>query len=469
MRKLLKILFLLIIFIFALCISSYATTDVSVQDELVSGLFSSITTSDNSSYTITVDASKLISLLSSTLTDSTIYNNLYIKLPDTATQAVVTYSDNTSSNLEIATTSETNYAICPVPVFKNINNVYYPNFLDNLQSNNSTTNSGTIEFFDTDNTSLGSITFSTELDTNTFSGALIYIESTSTDEYLLKSTTGTITNSSTYNRIMTNGTCTINVLLAQNIGDSITLSPFGELSYVGTSEQNSVYTHLYSAEIADTSILASNIFSMFVSAENNILQVYELNFEGDLEDSSDTATLNISDSSSNIKLEAASGVIPNDSTLTVESITSGTRYDEIKSILGDVNFTAYSISIISNSTEVQPTSTVKVSIPIPTSYDTNNLVVYRIDSDGTKTEYSVTVDGTYAVFETDHFSDYVLVEKNVSTTTTTENTTTTEDTTTSSTLDSEPKTGISNVYSFVILALIISLAGLAICIKKLSK
>lgn len=475
MKKLFKILLLVTIFTFAICISSYAAGDVTVQEELIDGLFSNIESSDGTSYTIDVDGSKLISLLSSSLTGDTVSNNLYVKLPDTATKAVVTYSDNTTANLEIATTSEINYAICPVPVLKKINNVYYPAFLNSLKANNTSTNSGSVEFFADDSTSLGNITFSAKLNPDTFSGALIYIDSSSTDSYVLDSVNGDITISASYDRVMANGDCTIHVLLSSNIGETINLTPFGTLSYVGQSDKDSVYTYEYSAKILDETIFNNNIFCMFTSAENNILQVCEFNFEGDLivadtpsenpDDSDNKAVISVKDSTSNIKLDATTGVVPDDTTLKVEQIKDGTRFEEIKSILGDVKFTVFNISLISNGSTIQPTGNVTISIPIPTGYDRDNLIAYRIDADGTKTDYSVKVDGDYAVIETNHFSDYILSEKVASVI----DSNTDGTTNSSNTLDNEPKTGINNPVSSVITVLIIACIGLTVCIKKISK
>lgn len=468
MKKLFKILFLATFFIFAICVSSYASGDVTVQDELVDGLFSKIETSDNISYNIDVDGTKLISLLSSTLSGDILSNNLYIKLPDNTTKATVTYKDNTSADLEIVNTSTANYAICPVPVIKKINDTYYPAFLNNLKANNTLSNSGTVEFFEENNTSLGSIIFSANLNKQLFTGALIYIDSTSTDSYIIDSNTGDITSSDSYNRIMSNGDCSIHILLNSNIGETITLSPFGTLSYVGTSNKDSVYTHEYSAKISDKTIFNNNTLCMFLSKENNILQICEFNFEGDLvvnntpsENPNDGSTISIKDPTSNIKLDANSGIIPGDTTLNVNPVTEGERFEEIKVLFGDVKFTIFNISLISEDVTIQPSGTVKISIPIPIGYDRDNLIAYRVDTDGTVTKYAVTIDGDYAVFETSHFSDYVLAEKESSTTDSPNNLT--------NTLDNEPKTGINNHVSFVITTLVVSCIGLVICIKKMSK
>lgn len=177
----------------------------------------------------------------------------------------------------------------------------------------------------------------------------------------------------------------------------------------------------------------------------------------------ETSVISIKDSTTNIRLDALAGVVPDDTTLKVEAITEGERFDAIKSVLDNEKFCIFNISLISNGSAIQPSGNVKISIPIPTGYDRDNLIAYRIDSDGTKTEYSVKIDGDYAVIETNHFSDYVLAEKLSASSTEEQNNTS------DSKLDSEPKTGINNPVSFVVTVLVIACLGLALCIKKISK
>ena len=190
------------------------------------------------------------------------------------------------------------------------------------------------------------------------------------------------------------------------------------------------------------------------------------------EPETDNSLITIKDDSSNIIVEASKGVIQDDATLQVSPIINGTRYEEIKSVLENEKFTVFSISLMSQDQAVQPTGKVTVKIPVPTGYDANNLIVYYISADNNKEEIAVTVENNYAVFETNHFSDYVLAEK-VSDAGTTENDeenveeNTNENTT--NTLDKEPNTGIVNPISFVVTVLIISCLGLAICIRKMSK
>ena len=182
----------------------------------------------------------------------------------------------------------------------------------------------------------------------------------------------------------------------------------------------------------------------------------------------DTSLISIKDDSSNIIIESAKDVIPDDSILSVSQIINGSRYDEIKSVLENEKFTVFSISLTSNDQPVQPTGNVTVKIPVPTGYDSNNLVVYFVDENNKTEEISVTVEGNYAIFETNHFSDYVLAEK-VSETQNNENNEENTNENTTNTLDKETKTGINNPISFVITVLVVSCLGLTICIKKMSK
>ena len=122
----------------------------------------------------------------------------------------------------------------------------------------------------------------------------------------------------------------------------------------------------------------------------------------------------------------------------------------------------YDRTLQSEGVTVQPDGKVKVSIPIPEGLDTNKLVVYSINDNGTKTEYAVTVETVdniqYATFETDHFSTYVLGEKAEQTTTT--NT----ETTAKGEKDETPKTGATATIAGIT-ALVI-LIGTVVIIKK---
>ena len=118
------------------------------------------------------------------------------------------------------------------------------------------------------------------------------------------------------------------------------------------------------------------------------------------------------DSNTNIKLEATSDTIPNNTTMDIIEIVSGEKFEAIKkALIGIEDFKAFDITLKSNNTNMQPNGKVKISIPIPENFDASRLIAYRIEDDNSKVEYQVTVANGYAIFETDHFSIYILGER----------------------------------------------------------
>lgn len=169
---------------------------------------------------------------------------------------------------------------------------------------------------------------------------------------------------------------------------------------------------------------------------------------------------NIVDKKFNIKLSAKSEVVSEDTKIVVSEIKSGEKYDKVKESLNNESnrFEIYDINLLRNDIKIQPNGKVKISLPIPDDYDTSKLTVYRVKEDGTKIEYNVSVEGKYAVFETDHFSIYVLAEKNNEITEKNEN-----DKIIEHKLDETPKTGESNMNVIVSTVVsVISSIGIAI-------
>ncbi len=117
------------------------------------------------------------------------------------------------------------------------------------------------------------------------------------------------------------------------------------------------------------------------------------------------------DSNTNIKLEASSDIIPDNTTIEVAEITSGETFNKLKdTLVGIKDFKVFDITLKSDGANIQPNGNVKISIPIPEGFDASRLVIYRFEEDGSKTEYQVKVENGYTTFETDHFSTYVLGE-----------------------------------------------------------
>ena len=165
-----------------------------------------------------------------------------------------------------------------------------------------------------------------------------------------------------------------------------------------------------------------------------------------------TNSVMATDKETNIKLEANDSIVPSNTVLEVKSIIDGTSFDNIKRILSNVNkFKAFDITLKSNGVEIQPNGKVKISIPIPDDFDKSNLVVYRIEDNGNKIEYKVTVVGNYAQFETNHFSKYVLAEV--------------ENNNNNNEKDDTPKTGTeTNIIPYVLG--IVTICGITFIIKR---
>lgn len=173
------------------------------------------------------------------------------------------------------------------------------------------------------------------------------------------------------------------------------------------------------------------------------------------------------DSTTGIKLEATETQLPANTKATIEEVTTGNTFNTVKTVLKDSTnkMKIFEITLKSNDVEIQPNGKVKISIPIPEGFDTSKLMVYRIEENGTKTEYTVTVNGNYATFETDHFSTYALAEVKQEDTTVNTNT---DNKNTNKEKDSTPKTGVTT--PILVIAFVTMIAGIGIvAVKKNQK
>lgn len=75
------------------------------------------------------------------------------------------------------------------------------------------------------------------------------------------------------------------------------------------------------------------------------------------------------------------------------------------------NYKAFDISIEANGEKVQPNGKVTVKLPLPEGFDAETTKVYYVDENGNKEEIESTTENGYIIFETDHFSEYVLVDE----------------------------------------------------------
>ncbi len=124
--------------------------------------------------------------------------------------------------------------------------------------------------------------------------------------------------------------------------------------------------------------------------------------------------VDITDATTGVKVHADKGVFEEGVKLVVTEITKGADYDLAASALEEVGkkFKLYEIHFEdADGNKVQPNGTVTVSYPIPAGYDAANVMLYRINEDGSKTLIKGTVDGSYYTVITKSFSNYALVEK----------------------------------------------------------
>ena len=141
-----------------------------------------------------------------------------------------------------------------------------------------------------------------------------------------------------------------------------------------------------------------------------------------------------------VVVNMAESVFEEGTTVTAEAVTTGTLYERAKEAVADVaeQFAVFDINAVKENAKVQPSGTVAVSFPIPTSFSTNVTVFYVAD-DGSREQLNTVVDkdARTATAELTHFSVYVLVqmvaEQPEDTTTSTEETTTTTETPTTTT------------------------------------
>jgi|GEM_PF-985316 len=203
--------------------------------------------------------------------------------------------------------------------------------------------------------------------------------------------------------------------------------PSGERKYSSGEENNTDYSNVVPAATIYTSLKTGSSIDVGVIAAVRItvlreygsgesITIYSDGTVSGIEKIEDSVTA--VEETTGIRLDSTTAELPADTILIANEVTVGSVYEMISIALTDVNeFIAFEIKLESSGNEILPNGNVEVSIPIPENFNTSKLAVFRIEADGTKVPYPVTVktvDGLkYATFETDHFSMYALLELNV--------------------------------------------------------
>ena len=96
----------------------------------------------------------------------------------------------------------------------------------------------------------------------------------------------------------------------------------------------------------------------------------------------------------------------------VTPVYDGNSYQIIESNYGNVNSKIFDISTVKDGQKVQPNGKVKVRIPVPADFTSNNIFVCYVDSvNGTVENIPATIKNGYIEFEAEHFSYYAIMEK----------------------------------------------------------
>ena len=104
-----------------------------------------------------------------------------------------------------------------------------------------------------------------------------------------------------------------------------------------------------------------------------------------------------------------------DTDFEVENIEKGSdHYVLVQDALSETEYTllkAFDITLKNkDGVHVQPDGTVKVKLPLDWEKD-GNYKVYRVNDDGTLTDMNAYRQGSHMVFDTDHFSIYIIVDE----------------------------------------------------------
>ena len=123
--------------------------------------------------------------------------------------------------------------------------------------------------------------------------------------------------------------------------------------------------------------------------------------------------VDVTDEKTGVHVSAAEGVLPEGSELKVTKVSAGTEYTKAANALADVgsSFELYEVHFEKDGQEVEPDGSVVVKYLIPAGMNADNVVLYRINDDGSKTLIKGSVENGYYVVTTKGFSYYALVEK----------------------------------------------------------
>lgn len=114
-------------------------------------------------------------------------------------------------------------------------------------------------------------------------------------------------------------------------------------------------------------------------------------------------------------VKAGNGVIPSGASMKISKVVTGTQYSDAKAVTNTVadKIAVFEIDLLSSSNaKIQPNGKLSITTDIPSGFDTSRVAVYRLSTDGKSyTKLSSSVSGGKVIFETDHFSTYMIVQE----------------------------------------------------------
>ncbi|SEW30505.1 pectinesterase family protein [[Clostridium] fimetarium] len=171
-------------------------------------------------------------------------------------------------------------------------------------------------------------------------------------------------------------------------------------------------------------------------------------------------------------------VIPSGAKLAIQSVVFGTAYDTAAAIVKQSSnnlsqFAVFEINLTdsSNTAITLLGDKVRVTLPIPSVFDlTKTISVFRVESNGSLTKLDTQIVDRKCIFETNHFSTYVIGEVAATITTTDPATVVTTDTAvTATTVDTTTKTGDTSPIMVYLVLFMVSVGAAMLVIRAKKK
>ncbi len=116
----------------------------------------------------------------------------------------------------------------------------------------------------------------------------------------------------------------------------------------------------------------------------------------------------VTDTGTGIVIEYADGTFNEEAEFVINKVITNANY-VFASLFS--KFASYDISFMLYGERVQPNGKVTVKIPLPENYNVGTTFVYYVDDSGNYEKLDSTYSDGYIIFETDHFSEYAIVDE----------------------------------------------------------